>query len=274
MKVVIGTDLSEAGSLAIELLAECGPAPFEAVVIVHAIDLDLYTAGGSVPQIREWAETGVESLAADLRSRGFSAVGRVEQGDVVEVLDRVAAETDADLLLVTSLGKGAVAGRFFGDTAERLVSRAGLPVLVDRVVERDHAWCRLAGSPFARPLIAVDPGGESDPSLAVAFAASLPGVERIRLVHAAAGGDSASATQSLADIAQRHREYVPVEIEVIDGRPADVVAAQAADFGATLVCVQPGPRTLGRVWTGSESHRIATRVQLPVLFVPHVIADQ
>ena len=55
MKVLVATDLSEAGLRSVEGLCACGAAGFGRVTLLHVVDLDLYTAGGSVPGITEWA---------------------------------------------------------------------------------------------------------------------------------------------------------------------------------------------------------------------------
>lgn len=273
MKVVIATDLSDVGLLALDTVGECGPEPFEQVVLLHVIDLDLYTAGGSIPEIAEWAQGELARHGETLRERGFEVSERVERGSVAETIESVARAEDADLVIVTSLGKGAVSNRVFGTTAQRLATTGSVPVLIDRVVEKDRTWCRLAGSPFARPLVAVDLGEELHE--VVALVASLPGVEQIRVVHAATdGNDARTAERQLALAASRWEGFLPVETEVLSGKPADVVPADADAWGATLICLQPEKRGFDRVWQGSTSHRIASATELPVLFVPRVIADQ
>ena len=272
MKVIIATDLSEKSLLALETVGECGPAPFESVVLLHVIDLDLYTAGGSIPQIREWAESELAEHASALRERGFEVNVRVEQGKVLSVVENFALAEDADLVIVTNLGKSAAAGRVFGTTAERLATEGSVPVLIDRVVEQDALWCRAAASPFARPLVAVDLGEELH--LGLTFIASLPGVERIRVVHAAADRNAERDARRQLDIAMsRWSGFVPLETEVVVGDPVEIIPAQANEWDATLVCLQPAKRGLERLWEGSVSNRVARKTELPVLFVPREIAD-
>ena len=54
MKSLIATDLSAAGLLSLDSICSAAGL-FESVVLLHVVDLDLYTAGGSVPQILEFA---------------------------------------------------------------------------------------------------------------------------------------------------------------------------------------------------------------------------
>jgi nucleotide-binding universal stress UspA family protein len=273
MKVVIATDLSDVGLLALDTVGECGPEPFSEVVLIHVIDLDPYTAGGSIPGIREWAQAELTRHAETLLERGFEVSTRVEQGHVATTIDSVALAEDAALVIVTSLGEGAVSSRVFGTTAERLATTGSVPVLIDRVVEQGRTWCRLAGSPFARALVAVDLGEGLHE--AITFVASLPGVERIRVLHAAAdGNDARTAERQLAVAAARWEGFLPVETAVVPGKPAEVVPADAAEWGATLVCLQPEKRGFERLWRGSTSQRIATATELPVLFIPRTLVDQ
>jgi nucleotide-binding universal stress UspA family protein len=133
MRALIATDLSEASLAAVDAVTSCNPVDFSGIVLVHAVDLDLYTAGGTVPAVLELAEESLGSIAEDLRTAGFEVSVRAEVGPAVEVIERVAAEENADLVVMSNLGKGAVTGRLLGSTAERLATAGKLPVLIERV---------------------------------------------------------------------------------------------------------------------------------------------
>ncbi len=204
MKVLLVTDLSEAGLRSVEGLCACGAAGFSGVTLLHVVDLDLYSAGGSVPGITEWANTELQKAAADLRESGFEVDTRVEVGPAVDTIKAVSEEIGADLIVATNLGKGAVVGRLLGSTVERLAVATGLPVLVERVEHDGERWCRLgSGSPFQRIVLGVDLRG--DTRALVARVAGLPGVESLRVVHVVADeGARAAAQHALKEAAIRH----------------------------------------------------------------------
>ncbi|MBE0475651.1 MAG: universal stress protein [Coriobacteriia bacterium] len=268
MRVLVPTDLSEAGLLVIEGLCASPAQPFERVVLLHVIELDLYTAGGSIPAIREWAGSELAEETRRLRERGFDASWRLEEGDAVETIERVAAEEEAGLVMVTSLGRNAAARRLFGSTAERLAAAGDVPVLVDRVVQEAQVWCRLgSGTPFARPLAAMDL--EEEPERVPAVLASLPAVESARVVHVAEDARAAVAARERLDaLVASHEAGAPWDAVVRRGDPVEGVLAEAEAFGATLLVVSPKVRGVERALRGSVSRRLAERSPVPVLFVP------
>jgi nucleotide-binding universal stress UspA family protein len=259
MRVVIAVDLSEAGMAGVKALAMCPPAHFERVTLVHAVDLDLYTAGGTIPEVADLARERLEAIAERLRASGFEAVARVEIGPAVETIQEVVAEDGAELLVMTSLGKGAVAGRIMGSTAERLASGGAIPVLVERVVEQEGAWCRLERrNPFARPLV----GSVLDGTLAsqLRFVRRLPGVEQVRIVHVVAKESEAAATKTRLDAEAAGAGAGPEITSVvrIGKDPAAGIAAEAADWSATVVVISHRAHSaVHRAVWGSTARRLA-----------------
>lgn len=269
MNVLIATDLSEAGLRSVEGVSGCEPTGFERITLLHVIDLDLYTAGGSVPGIQEWAQERLLAEAADLRERGFSVDVRVETGPVVETIHDVADAVGADLLVVTNLGKGAVVGRLLGSTAERLALATHRPVLLERVGHEGERWCRVGGgSPFARILLGVDLG-DGTASL-MQKAATMPGAELVRAVHVVSDrADAAEARENL-EVA---RTAIParniIETAVVVGHPADALLAEARRWDATVIAV--GSCRHGMLYRGvlgSVARTVATHSDRAVLMLP------
>ncbi len=271
MRVVVATDLSEASLAAVDTMTACAAAAFERVVLVHAVDLDLYTAGGTVPAVVELAVERLGEIADDLRSAGFADVGvRVEVGPAVETIETIAAEEDAGLVVMTSLGRGAVAGRLLGSTAERLAARGRVPVLIERVTEREGAWCRLGeGGPFARVLVGTDLSGSLADQLS--FVSRLPGVGEVRVVHVADPGmDPEYVREQLAQRAAEVSAPPPHALEVrADASAADGLLAEAVEWDASVIAVSPAGRgVIHRALWGSTARRVAQESPVPVLFVP------
>ncbi len=269
MKVLLATDLSEAGLRSVEGLCACKASDFEHVTLLHVIDLDLYTAGGSVPGIAEWANVELEKVAADLRELGFEVDVRVEIGLAVDTIKSVADEIGADLIAVTNLGKGALTGRLLGSTAERLAPATGLPVLVERVEHRGEQWCRLGiGSPFQRIVLGVDL--EGDAQALIGSVGRLPGIELLRVVHVAADEPSRAAAQQKLEEAVRAAQ-VGSAIEVVTnvGNAAEGLLADATQTDATAIAVatcQHG--LLHRGVLGSVAREVALHSDRAVLLLP------
>lgn len=271
MRAVIATDLSEASLAAVESVTSCNPVDFSAVVLVHAVDLDLYTGGGTVPAVIEYAEEALGKIAEDLRASGFEVIIRVEVGPAVEVIERVTAEEDARLVVMSNLGKGALTGRLLGSTAERLASSGKLPVLIERVHEDAGAWCRIAEChPFSRVLVGADLSDSLPGQLDEV--GRLPGLGAVRVLHVTdAGVDQTAIVERLEELMSEAREgALAPEVAVRIGTdPASELLAEAAEWRATVIVVSP--RTHGLVhraiW-GSTARHLVKESPVPVLFVP------
>jgi nucleotide-binding universal stress UspA family protein len=267
LNAIIATDLSEASLAALDGVCSCESGVFEKVTLLHVIDLDLYTAGGSIPQIAEYANSVLPAWADRLTQCGIETQVRVEQGPAAETIEDVAAETAADLVVMTSLGHGAVTGRVFGSTVEKVASRGRIPVLVERVHEHEGAWCRLgAGSPFARVLVAAN----MDDTLTslLAYVAKLPGQSALRIVHVAAGPEEvAGAEIELRDAAATSG----ASMEVLVGDAVEVLVHEATAWGASAVAVSTCRHSLlhRAIW-GSVARGVALHAPCSVLLVPPV----
>ena len=271
MRVMIATDLSEPSLAAAEAVTTCNPVDFSSIVLVHAIELDLYTAGGTVPAVIELAEESLGAIAENLRDAGFDTGVRIEVGPAVEAIQRVASEEDIDLVVMANLGSGAVTGRLLGSTAEKLASTGNLPVLIERVCETDGAWCRIAEHhPFGKVLVGADLSGSLPAQLEVV--SRLPGLGAVRVVHVTetAAGAAAALERLEALMATTGADDVASETAVRTG--ADTAAeliSEAAEWGATVIVVSP--RTHGlihrAIW-GSTARALAKESSVPVLLVP------
>ncbi len=272
LKTIIATDLSGASLLAVDSVVACGGTIFGPVILLHVVDLDLYTAGGSVPGLLEFAEEQLAKEAARLRECGIDAKVRVEMGDTVEMIESAFAQEGADVVLLTNLGQGAITGRLFGSTAEKLASRGAVPVLIERVVVEGDAGvcCRTGLSPLTgRVLAAVGLDDASDHLARVA--ASLPGVKALRLLHVSPAeegvADAESALEELLDAASLP---FAVETAVVVGEPAETIIEDAELWGASLVVIAScahGPAH--RLVWGSVARTVAREATTSVFIVPH-----
>jgi nucleotide-binding universal stress UspA family protein len=273
MKFLAAVDLSEASLLSLDVLASLPVSEGSEATLLHVVDLDLYTAGGFVPGIMEFAEKRLHEESERLSGCGLRAPAiRVEQGDTAQTILHVAAEEQADLVVMTNLGKGARTGRLFGSTAERLASHGTVPVLIERVgfdEGNGGKCCRVAaGSPFERTMIAVDI--DHDPHSLFAFVGGLPGVGTTRVIHVVRRAEELDeASKRFEALMQAGPDDMRAEPEVLVGDPAQVVAETAAEWGATTIAL--GPCAHGAfhraVW-GSVARSVALHANCSILFVP------
>ena len=268
MKVLIATDLSEASLAALDSVCSCASGVFTEATLLHVIDLDHYTAGGSIPQLIEYANKVLPAWAERLTECGIETRVRVEQGPAAETIEDIAIDADSDLVVMTSLGRGAATGRVFGSTVERVASRGRIPVLVERVHEREGAWCRLdGGSPFARLLLAAN----MDDSLQslLGYVAGLPGESALRAVHVAGTHEEVASAESGLRAAATAAALPNAEISVLVGDPVDTIVREADAWGATTVAVSSCRHSvLHRAIWGSVARGVARNAHCSVLLVP------
>jgi len=267
MRVLVATDLSDAGMLAIETLIGCNPTLFEQVTLVHVIGPEHYVTDRSGPDAIGWPETALAAEARALSQAGFKADYRIEQGPEAEIIQSMATDIGAELIVATDRGKSGAPGRLLGSTAEKIALAGEAPVLVERVEEREATWCRLThGSPFARPYMAAD----LDQTVRrVALAVGrLPGVEAVRIAHVATPGDDHAKPIEFisAEIAPTPLENA--EVVVLESRDiAATLIEDAETFGASLIALAPRRHgVIGRLVFGSVALALLRQSRMPLLF--------
>ncbi len=267
MRVLVATDLSDAGLLAIETLIGCNPALFEQVTLAHVIGPEHYMTDKSIPDAIGWSETALAAEARALSRAGFNTDYRIEQGPEADTVQAIATDVGAELIVVTDRGRGGAPGRLLGSTAEKIALAGEISVLVERVKEREATWARLKqGSPFARPYVAADLD-QTVRRIALAVG-RLPGIEAVRVVHVTTeGNDPVKASRFLAE------EIAPTPIEdaevvVLEGRNiAETLIEDADAFKATLMALAPRRHgVIGRLVFGSVATALLRQSRLPLLF--------
>jgi nucleotide-binding universal stress UspA family protein len=120
--------LEIAGPLDMEvaLLRVVVPAPpvvFEGASPVIVDDFD---------KLRSEAEEYLASIATALRARGVRVTIRVRAGDAVSQILEGAREANADLIAMTTHGRGGFGRLLFGSIAEAVLRQAEIPVFLMR----------------------------------------------------------------------------------------------------------------------------------------------
>ena len=124
--IVLGYDGSEGSEKAAELALSLGQKYEAKVVVCHAYGRSPVTAESG--EVKEFLEPVIERL----RQSDVTAELSIPDELPAEGILRAADETDADLIVVGSRGRGTFADLLLGSTAERVVRFAKVPVVVAR----------------------------------------------------------------------------------------------------------------------------------------------
>ena len=92
-----------------------------------------------VEKLRAGAEEYLANVAADLRTRGVRVTTQVRFGNAVaEILDG-AREAEADLIAMTTHGRGGLGRLLFGSVAEAVLRQSDMPVFLMRQTKEQVA---------------------------------------------------------------------------------------------------------------------------------------
>ena len=140
--VVLPTDLSSGAENALDyFIATFGLWQRPNVLLVHAdqappylepLRHDLLAAANAPDVVREKLESEMAPAAERLRAADFEVEVLVLEGSPVTVVSELAEERGADLILLSTYGRSALANALTGRTAQRIVQTAPCPVLTIR----------------------------------------------------------------------------------------------------------------------------------------------
>lgn len=233
-RIIVGTDFSENARHALERVPLLPVGRQAEVTVVHVLPAaeppDLCGQLAAAVQRRTEEEAALLRARLAVTAPGATVTAVVEHGSPFFVLAREGRNHDADLLVVGRHGAGGIRGLLLGSTAERVVQRSSVPILV------------ADGAPhgaYMRPLAAL--AAEHEAHRVVASAARLLGahVRRLDVVHAytspfegwmeVAGVDRAHLVQCRRDARRAAREMVQRALG--DGPDVDLELAPHVQYG-------------------------------------------
>jgi nucleotide-binding universal stress UspA family protein len=144
-RLLVAVDGSGPSLRAVELAAALAAASGGAVRLVAAVDIDLLRMVGDAPlgvgplgvgirmgeiqqALRHDAEAQLAACQKVCERAGVPVSSQVEVAPPVDVI--VQAARDADLVVMGSRGRGALAGAFLGSVSQRVIAGTRTPVLV------------------------------------------------------------------------------------------------------------------------------------------------
>ena len=137
---LVGVDDSECSRRALDFASKRAQAMGARLVVAYVIEWSPYSF--NTPEENEQrhkrrleeislATTGVlDPALAALRAEGVEAEGIVRHGNVADVLNQLANESNAIQIVVGRIGSSGLASLIFGSVASKLVQIATVPVTV------------------------------------------------------------------------------------------------------------------------------------------------
>ena len=88
---------------------------------------------------RTHAEEYLAPIAVELRNKGVRVESRVRRGNAVDQIVAAARETGADLIAMSTHGRGGLGRLIFGSVAQAVLRQAEVPVFLMRATESQVA---------------------------------------------------------------------------------------------------------------------------------------
>jgi nucleotide-binding universal stress UspA family protein len=145
VRLVIGVDGSPNAKAAVDAMAARVWPPGSAVYVVAVLDARLSTALAPTPPLleewvdansvetQEWVHHMVETLGQPLQAAGLAVSSDVKEGDPKRVLPDIAAQWEADCLVVGARGLSRIQRFFLGSVSAAVAARAYCSVEVIRL---------------------------------------------------------------------------------------------------------------------------------------------
>jgi nucleotide-binding universal stress UspA family protein len=132
--IVVATDGSDASQLAVREGLEIARDAGAAVTVMTA--RGRIASLGAPHDIRELSRqllrtrATLERARAEAEGLGVDVAYATREGDAAEAIIRLADDRNADLVVVGSRGLGRIRGALLGSVSQKVVRKAGRPVLV------------------------------------------------------------------------------------------------------------------------------------------------
>lgn len=276
--------LAKATGAALELVAV--HTPFMLTPTPDGSGFELGTEEAALKALQSQVDTAASRVAA--AAAGVSIQTSVRCGTVREELLAHAAETNPDLIVMTTHGRGPLRRMWLGSVADGMIRHAAEPVLLVRPVEGKEAD-PAAGMLFEHVLVPLDGSGNSEEILPAATAMADLGAAAVTLVRmvqpplavspayytvssgtedALLAGLRGAAETYLDGVAERLRRpsrtittRVRLETSIVHG-----ILDEAEQTGADLVALAThGHGPAGRFLLGNVADKVVRSASVPVL---------
>lgn len=228
----------------------------------HERDLEAY----SEPEARKRLEAMIAKLPESVR-----AEASISRGPATMVLERLAEELPADLMIVGCHGHG---NEDHVSVTERLVEDAPCPVLtVHEGRGEGRPFTLRSGEGDSPPSVLVSTDLTADAEAAVEYAFDLARTMPllIHLLHVVPAGRTERAEQAQRRLAEMVPEELAdrVDTHVASGKPEEEIVAAVERLDPTFLLMGQHARGLLRQFlTTNTARRVLHRAERPVWYVP------
>lgn len=292
-RILCPTDFSEVAERALEHAVRIASF-FEATVhLLHVIPtlsetLDLLTTGrrDGADRPREAARTALDALVAQCVDWHVPIEPVTRVGDPTRVILREAEDLGADLIVMGSRRRSGLDHFVVGSVIERVMRRAGCPVLAIGA----HDTSPAAAPPYRRILCPTRLAPESDGTVAFAIALAEENEAEVEILHVIEslppgllGGEGTAGVPELAEVRsdllaakddelrrvapRSERRWCRVRRRMATGDVAAAILDAARSGEADVIVMGARAGAIGRAFFGSTVHRVIQDTTCSVLVV-------
>lgn len=276
---LVALDLSPAEQPILDCLPDLLKWGINKVTLSHVIPVgyNQFAGYGHEDDYRAW----LEQCAAPLRDAGLEVEIVIRSaGAVADELLAVAAEIDADLVVIGSRGQSRVRSLFLGSVARDVIRKTTRPVLMewvepsaDKTRERCEAACKHA---LDHVLLATDLSKHAAraQSAFIELATRAGQVDLLTVLTPDVLDRTPALPIMVAAALDDIRKRLPPQATqgnalIEEGKPCDTIARVAEDRDCTLIIVgKHGQGWLESKVIGSTAARLCETARRPVLMVP------
>jgi nucleotide-binding universal stress UspA family protein len=245
--------------------------------------------------IRQQSRDYLQRISAKVRAAGIAVQSAMLDGEIAEAIERHAISTRADLVVMTTHGRGPLGRFWMGSVVDELIRRAPLPLLLVRPREQPPDLAQavtiptmlvaLDGSPLSEQILgpAVTLGCAMgsrfrllrllDPFRlpAVPFEGAAPGpqfqtlLDRLEVLQTKQRTDAESYLENVAQPLRAEGLAVECQVASTDYPALGILeAAGKPDVGAVALATH-GRHGVARLFLGSVTDKVARKCPVPLL---------
>ncbi|NVL91661.1 MAG: universal stress protein [Desulfobacterales bacterium] len=284
-KILFVTDFEELLFNALQSLMGLRKAGLNHVVLLHVIPREKVAMRRGIGylkqeerKLREIANIRFIDWAETLFEQGMEVGAHIAVGNTVPKVLSVAEDEGVDLIVIARRKRGKLEELYAGSETSDLLRKTVRPVLIYNYISQSG---RVGENPFERLLLALDWSLSSERALDLVLA--LKGtVKRVDIIHVVSEKDIGKLSKTeiqklerenkkrlndVCDVLVKQRSDVRSHLYI--GKIEEQIRKGAWEYRATMIVLGTGSKSIWKErWSGSVSHTLAERSELPLLVIP------